>query len=72
MATPAKGGMCPACEAQRSKGKYAPPHEQLRTVGEPRRFSSAMGAADEKYYKCETCGHDWLHETGSAGMGWVP
>ncbi len=35
------------------------------------RISSMMGAADEAYYRCKVCGHEWLHETGSCGMGWV-
>lgn len=26
---------------------------------------------DEAYYRCRECGHEWLHETGSYGMGWV-
>jgi hypothetical protein len=30
-----------------------------------------MGPADEAYYRCKVCGHEWLHETGSCGMGWV-
>ena len=30
-----------------------------------------MGVADEAYYRCKVCGHEWLHETGSCGMGWV-
>lgn len=34
-------------------------------------LSSMMGAADEAYYRCKVCGHEWLHETGSCGMGWV-
>lgn len=29
------------------------------------------GPADEAYYRCKVCGHEWLHETGSCGMGWV-
>lgn len=29
-----------------------------------------MGAADEAYYRCKVCGHEWLHETGSCGMGY--
>ena len=36
-----------------------------------RKVSSMMGAADEAYYRCKVCGHEWLHETGSCGMGWV-
>jgi transposase-like protein len=63
--------MCEACASQVHARKYDGPHEHL-VLKNSRRVSSIMGAADEAYYTCSKCGHDWLHETGSAGMGWVP
>jgi len=30
-----------------------------------------MGATGVAYYRCKVCGHEWLYETGSCGMGWV-
>ena len=62
--------MCADCDALVGASRSTKPHASL---GHPdsRKVSSMMGAADEAYYRCKVCGHEWLHETGSCGMGWV-
>jgi hypothetical protein len=62
--------MCEECRKQVGAGRGAVPHARLVLTSE-RRVSSIMGAADEAYYRCTSCGHQWLHETGSCGLGWV-
>jgi len=51
-------------------GRRVQPHSFLKLT-DSRRVSSAMGPADEAYYKCSQCGRQWLHETGSCGFGWI-
>lgn len=72
MDQPHAAEMCDDCRGQRAKGRYGKPHANLVSSGDGRECRSIMGAADEAYYKCQVCGHEWLHETGSCGMGWVP
>lgn len=62
--------LCENCKGQIGAGKYTKPHEALVVI-DRKKFSSALGPADETHYRCIVCGHEWLHETGSQGMGWV-
>lgn len=62
--------MCSDCRKLVHAGRYDKPHAQLVAV-ESRQFSSMLGPADETDYRCTTCGHEWLHETGSQGFGWI-
>lgn len=62
---------CSDCVAQKAKNRHAPPHANLVQTSPTRQFSSSMGAADETDYKCRVCGTEWLHETGSCGLGWL-
>ncbi len=62
--------MCGDCAALVDASRSTRPHANLEHKGS-QRASSMMGAADETYYCCKVCGHEWLHETGSCGMGWV-
>lgn len=64
--------MCDDCGHQQAKGRRGTLHENLISTGQGRECRSIMGAADEAYYRCKICGHEWLHETGSCGMGCVP
>jgi hypothetical protein len=62
--------MCEDCKRLIRAGRYTEPHAALVET-KRQSFSSMLGPADETYYRCSTCGHKWLHETGSQGMGWV-
>ena len=62
--------MCDDCKALIGASRSAEPHANLK-YKDGRKVLSMMGAADEAYYRCKVCGHEWLHETGSCGMGWV-
>lgn len=62
--------MCADCSALVGASRSTKPHANLE-YKDGRRVSSMMGAADEAYYRCKVCGQEWLHETGSCGMGWV-
>ena len=68
--TKAPAPMCADCEVLVGASRYTKPHPNLE-YKDGRKVSSMMGAADEAYYRCKVCGHEWLHETGSCGMGWV-
>lgn len=63
--------LCNDCKNLIGKGRYDPPHENLKKTGF-RPFESMFGSVDEYYYTCKICGTDWLHEKGSYGEGWVP
>lgn len=62
--------LCEECEKLVGASRGTKPHKNLDYV-DGRNVSSMMGPADEAYYRCRECGHEWLHETGSYGMGWV-
>ena len=62
--------MCADCDALVGASRSTRPHANLEHQ-DSRKVSSMMGDADEAYYRCKVCGHEWLHETGSCGMGWV-
>ena len=62
--------MCADCSALVGASRSTKPHANLE-YKDGRRVSSMMGAADEAYYRCKVCGHEWLHETGSCGMGCI-
>lgn len=62
--------MCVDCDALVGASRSTRPHANL-VHQDSRKASSMMGAADESYYRCQVCGHEWLHVTGSCGMGWV-
>jgi len=62
--------MCPECCALVGASRSTRPHTNL-ILQEKVEFSSMLGPADETYYKCRICENQWLHETGSQGMGWV-
>lgn len=70
----AKEAMCDDCWRlvdTGTKGRNVPPHARLERVGEFRRFGGSGMVADEQDYRCTACGKEWMHETGSSGMGWV-
>ncbi len=62
--------MCDDCQRLVGAGRRTGPHSKL-VFTDGKKVSSMMGAADEAYFRCKTCGQEWLHETGSCGMGWV-
>lgn len=62
--------MCDDGSALVGASRSIKPHVNLQ-YEDGRTASSMMGPADEAYYRCKVCGHEWLHETGSCGMGWV-
>lgn len=62
--------MCADCNALVGASLNAKPHANLQ-YKEGRQGSSMMGAADEAYCSGTVCGHEWLHETGSCGVGWL-
>lgn len=62
--------MCDDCKKLVGAGRSSKPHANLVYVG-GKNVSSIMGASDEANYYCKVCGFNWLHETGSCGMGWV-
>lgn len=62
--------MCSDCKSLIGASRSTKPHANLEFT-DSKKVSSMMGAADEAYYRCKVCGHEWLHETGSCGMGWV-
>ena len=62
--------LCENCKVLVGAKRYTKPHDSL-SVTDHKRFSSALGPADETHYRCNVCGHDWLYESGSQGMGWV-
>lgn len=69
-----KKRMCEDCQnLADNSNRHTRPHKNLRVdpSKESRRVKSAMGSADEAYYICRDCGTNWLHETGTMGMGWV-
>jgi len=65
-----KNKRCQHCLDLRGKGRRDKGHEYL-VFKDSKDVSCMLGTADEKYYTCSICGHDWLHETGNYGMGWV-
>ena len=62
--------MCDDCQKLVGASRGTKPHSNLEYL-DGKLVSSMMGPADEAYYHCRKCGHEWLHETGSYGMGWV-
>jgi hypothetical protein len=62
--------LCNECKKLIGAGRSTKPHPNL-ILRNTNPFSSMLGPADEAYYTCQTCGHEWLHETGSYGTGWV-
>jgi len=51
--------MCDDCKALVGASRSTKPHENLEYKN-GRQVSSMMGAADEAYYRCRVCGHEWL------------
>lgn len=62
--------VCEDCMKLVGAGRFTEPHSKLLHLSD-RKVSSMLGRADETYYCCRVCDHEWLHETGSQGMGWV-
>lgn len=52
--------MCADCNALVGASRSAKPHANLQ-YKDGRNVSSMMGPADEAYYRCKVCGHEWLH-----------
>ena len=65
-----KNNMCEHCTELKRKNRGQKPHKFLvSTRYVP--FSYEGKTANEHYYECSICGHEWLHETGNCGSGWV-
>jgi RNase P subunit RPR2 len=62
--------LCPDCQNLVGKPRYTKPHTSLVLTG-GKASSSMTGPADESYYTCKICNHEWLYENGSNGMGWI-
>jgi len=62
--------LCAECQNLVGKPRYTKPHVNLVWTG-GKNVSSMTGPADESFYTCKNCGHEWRYETGSNGMGWV-
>ena len=62
--------LCDDCKKLVGAGRHTPAHENLVQTKFVK-VSSALGPSDERYYTCDSCGHEWLHETGSQGFGWI-
>lgn len=65
-----KNVLCDYCQTQRGKGRKDKGHEFLKFIRSSE-VRSIQGTSGETYYKCSICGHEWLHETGNCGMGWI-
>ena len=52
--------MCDDCKALIGASRSTKPHANLE-YKDGRKVLSMMGAADEAYYRCKVCGHEWLH-----------
>lgn len=62
--------MCEDCQALKGGGRKTPPHANLVPVGNKRMYGRSS-QANEQDYRCSACGHEWTHETGNAGYGWM-
>ncbi len=62
--------ICDDCKKPVGAGRSIAAHKNLVQTKFVK-VSSALGPADESHSKCTTCGHEWLHETGSQGYGWI-
>lgn len=60
--------LCDLCESL--TGKTPLPHKNL-VHKENKSVNVPMGSVDDDYYACKTCGHEWLHEQGKLGYGWI-
>lgn len=69
-ATSTKIKPCADCEKFHG-GRYTPAPPHLESMTGTKFVSSPVGASDETYYRCRNCGLEWLHETGTAGYGWI-
>ena len=61
---------CQEC-IQQDKNKRAKLHKNLIMTKDISWVNCAMGSVGETYYQCETCGSEWMHETGNLGSGWI-
>ncbi len=59
--------MCDDCKRLVGAGRRTEPLKYL-VLKKGKAVSSIMGAADEDYYVCRVCRHEWLHEIGSCIM----
>lgn len=62
--------MCDDCKKLVGASRKTRPHGNL-TLKETRDCPSMMGSVDERYYVCSECGHEWMRETGTYGVGWL-
>lgn len=63
--------MCKDCQKQIAASRYDKPHAFFRRKSS-KDVGSMSGSSSETEYVCTKRGHEWLHETGSCGMGCLP
>ncbi|MCW0353996.1 hypothetical protein NB716_002790 [Pantoea ananatis] len=64
---------CEICEQQPRSRRSAPincmkldPNKEAVSA----RFHGR--GTDDTHYLCKECGHEWMHESGPDGYGWIP
>ena len=63
---------CEFCEKQPRGRREAPLPCMKRDPNKESVSVRVKGrGTDDDYYLCRECGHDWLHESGPDGYGWV-
>ena len=62
--------MCGDCEQHVGANRDMRPHGNLLRTGSML-VSYVVGTVEEQYYRCDSCGREWLNETGLLGLGWT-
>ncbi|SKA19337.1 hypothetical protein SAMN03097723_3518 [Pantoea eucalypti] len=63
---------CSACEKQ-PRGKREAPLSCMISHPTKQPVSARFHGrgTDDTFYLCKECGHEWMHEGGKYGYGWV-
>jgi hypothetical protein len=61
---------CADCRKLLAENPYSPPYFNLRNL-RTQHFRASFDEADAGYYRCQSCGEEWLRHTGSCGFGWI-
>ena len=64
---------CEVCDKQ-PRGRRSDPLPCMESDPNKEPFSSRVRGrgTDDAYYICRECGHEWMHESGKDGCGWLP
>ena len=64
---------CEVCEKQPRGRREAPLPCMTRDPNQKSVSARFHGrGTDDSYYICRECGHEWMHESGRDGYGWIP